>query len=58
MLDAANSVSPLYDTEKFNLFSNGFARKLSHVEFSALMVRYTLASDGHAIAPYLHMQFF
>jgi hypothetical protein len=38
MLDAANSMSPLYDLEKFNLFSNGFARKLSNVEFSALMV--------------------
>jgi hypothetical protein len=40
MLDAANSMSPLYDAEKFNLFSNGFARKLSNVEFSALMVCY------------------
>jgi hypothetical protein len=39
MLDAANSLAPLYDTEKFNLFTNGFARKLSNVEFSALMVR-------------------
>jgi hypothetical protein len=40
MLDAANSMSQLYDVEKFNLFSNGFARKLSNVEFSALMVRH------------------
>ena len=40
MLDAANSMSPLYDVDKFNLFSNGFARKLSNVEFSALMVRH------------------
>jgi hypothetical protein len=42
MLDAANSESNLYETEKFNLFRNGFARKLSDVEFSALMVVYLL----------------
>jgi hypothetical protein len=40
MLDAANSAAPLYDADKFDLFSNGFPRKLSNVEFSALMVRF------------------
>ena len=38
MLDAANSDVLLYDAAKFNQFSNGAARKLSNVEFSALMV--------------------
>jgi hypothetical protein len=42
MLDAANSAASLYDTDKFNLFSNGFPRKLSNAEFSALMVRLCL----------------